>query len=142
MDWTVDETVVYWVGWGVVILWSLFSTLATVDALPLYFINRETYHEAKIRRNHKLDEIGARGDLRKSRNFMIGFFLSALVGYGAAAGRILAPPDPDNSLFSLILSTVLVVMIYFFWRAKHADRVTVKQQERYTQEHEEGRDAE
>jgi len=135
MEWTVTETQVFWIGWTTVILWTLFSLLATIDAIPLYLINRETYRAAKVRDDHKLLEIGTKGDLRKSRNFLIGFFLSSFTGLMATTGRIFAPPEPDTSSTSIILSSILILMIFFFWRAKHADRVTLKQQARYTQDY-------
>lgn len=124
------------VGWSGTLLWMFFTGFATFDAVPLWLLNREQYNYATNDPDTTpLEQIGAAGDLRRSRNFLIGFALSFVVGLAGFALRFFFPPEPDTSLLSALLLYILVAHMFFMWRAKHADRVTAKQQERYIREH-------
>lgn len=124
------------VGWSGTLLWMFFTGFATFDAVPLWMLNRQLYSYAiNDPDTSALERIGAAGDLRRSRNFLIGFALSFVVGLAGFALRFFFPPEPDTSLLSAVLLYILVAHMFFMWRAKHTDRVTAKQQERYIREH-------
>lgn len=127
------------VGWSGTLFWLIFTGFATLDAVPLWMLNREAYRRTISDPTiHPLEQIGAQGDLRRSRNFLIGFALAFIVGIAGFTLRIFYPPPPDTSLISALLLYILVAHMFFMWRAKHADRVTMNQQERYIREHPHG----
>lgn len=124
------------IGWSGTLFWLIFTGFATLDAVPLWMLNREAYiYTISDPTISPLEEIGARGDLRRSRNFLIGFALAFIVGIAGFTLRIFFPPPPDTSVVSALLLYILVAHMFFMWRAKHADRVTLKQQEKYIREH-------
>lgn len=117
--------------WETIILLVLVCGAATLDALPMYLINRETYAAVKDMPNREGEQIGALGDLRRSRNMLLGFATWFLLSLAAGAARFLVPPaNEDKTISVVIFSHLILIGLFFFWRAKHADWTTAKRQAR------------
>lgn len=120
--------------WETIILLVLVCGAATLDALPMYLLNRQTYSTIEDMPDRIEEQIGALGDLRRSRNMLLGFLTWFLLCVAAGVVRFINPPTNQDVIGVLFFGHAIVIGIFFFWRAKHADWATFKRQSRYAEE--------
>lgn len=117
-------------------MWVIVATKATIESWPEYRANKRAY-DAVRKAPETSTKIIRCGRFKRSRAMLAAFSLTAVIGWEALIFSILAPPPRvDVSLNSALVTTLLVIALYLFERAKKADVDMRSEAAIYHREHE------
>jgi hypothetical protein len=121
--------------WAVTLLWNLITALALLDAALGYMEERRTYSLVEGGNGRA---VVARFRRRIAGHFLIGFILCEAVGLIAFARLAAGSPsalDPAPSPFSVAVSTtlrtLLIGIVFVFWRASRNGRTMTRAVQEY-----------
>lgn len=120
--------------WAVRLLWLSIGSIGAYEASREYLFNLSRYR--RYRHSGGSKEIIASSRHWRSFWFLIAFGICFATGLASVLFlATAAPPRPEISVQSTILTILLEFMIICFWLSKHADRRGSREAEAYARSH-------